>query len=142
MRRELQMPTGILQKIVIIAIICLSFSTGLAQETNTSGITIEKGVMCQDVVDRTPIGTGDIFPKDTQKLYCFTKVVGAQSQTTITHLWYQNGQLQSKVTLPVNSASWRTWSSLEMFPERAGEWMVEVVSEQGIALDNIIFLVR
>ncbi len=119
-----------------------SCSFAIAEENKRNQVSIKEGVICLDVVDRVPVGTGDIFPKEVPKLFCFTKVVGSQSPTTITHIWYHNGVLQSKVTLPVNSASWRTWSSMEMSPEKAGEWLVEIVTENGIALESIIFLVR
>lgn len=127
---------------VMITMISLSVSLGLAAENNESPISVQDGVICQDVVDRVPVGTGDLFPKETPKLYCFTKVVGARHPTSITHLWYNKGLLQSKVRLEVNSAAWRTWSSLEMSPEKVGEWMVEVVSEDGVALESIIFMVK
>lgn len=127
--------------LIVIAIIILSFSAGLAAE-DTSNISIQQAVICMDVIDRTPIGTGDIFTKEIPKLYCFSKVVGAQKPTTITHLWYLNGLLQSKVVLPVKSASWRTWSSLNITSEKTGEWMVEIVSEDGVALASIIFIVK
>jgi hypothetical protein len=128
--------------LTITVIILLSFSIAPAAEKNTSGISIQQGVICLDIVDRNPIGTGDIFTKEISKLFCFTKIVGAQNPTTVTHIWYLNGLLQSKVVLPVNSASWRTWSSVKMSPEKTGEWMVEVVSEDGVALESIIFLVK
>ena len=118
-------------------------SSGFAEVINLAGeLSIEQGVICQDIVNRVPVGTGDIFPKEVPKLFCFTKVLGAQTPTTITHIWYQNGILQSKVKLDVKSASWRTWSSMEMSAKKVGEWMVEIVSEDGVALESIIFIVR
>ncbi len=130
------------EAIVLMVLIFGSCSFAAAQEKKSDRLTIKEGVICLDIVDRIPVGTGDIFPKEVPKLFCFTKVVGALTPTLITHLWYHNGVLQSKVVLPVNSASWRTWSSLEMSPEKAGEWSVEIVTENGITLESIIFLVR
>ncbi len=122
---------------------CACVSLGYAELKNEAGeLSIEEGVICQEIINRVPVGTGDIFPKEVPKLYCFTKVVGAQKPTTITHIWYHNGMLQSKINLPVNSSSWRTWSSLDISPQKVGEWMVEVVSEDGVALESIIFIVR
>ena len=131
-----------LRAIVLAVLFFGSYSLAEAEEKKSSLLSIQEGVMCLDVVDRVPVGTGDIFPKEVPKLFCFTKVLGAQTPTTITHIWYHNGALESKVTLPVNSVSWRTWSSLMMTPEKAGEWMVEIVTEDGIALESIIFLIR
>ncbi|MGD9212859.1 MAG: DUF2914 domain-containing protein, partial [Desulfobacteraceae bacterium] len=91
-------------------IMCISALSSIAgMNENENEISIQEGVICQDVVNRIPIGAGDIFPSDIPKLYCYTKVIGAQSPTSITHMWYQNGMLQAKVQLPVKSSSWRTW---------------------------------
>ncbi len=93
-------------------------------------------------MDRAPIGRGSVFHTDTERLYCFTKVVGAKTDTTIIHHWYLNGKLKASVTLPVNSASWRTWSSKDITPNDAGDWMVEVLTADGNAIESILFLVQ
>jgi hypothetical protein len=132
----------IIQSTVIVIIVCLFSSTGLAQEKTAGELSAEKGVICLDVIDREPIGAGDIFPKEVPRLFCFTKIVGAEIPTSVTHLWYQNGMLKAKVSLPVNSVSWRTWSSMEMSPDKIGHWLVEVISEDGVALDSIVFIIK
>lgn len=113
----------------------------LAQESS-SGLQIEKAVVCQDIIDRAPVGASDVIPKETKKVYCFTKVVGASDETQITHNWYYKGNLKASVVLPVRASSWRTWSSKTMISEWDGEWMVEVLSADGTPLDSIIFFVQ
>ncbi len=115
---------------------------GIAGAQDQAGLTIEKSAVCQDVVDRQPVGAGDVFPKEISKVYCFTKVVGASSETTITHNWYYNGDLKASVVLPVRSPSWRTWSSKTIDPAMTGEWMVEILAADGTALDSVIFYLR
>ena len=105
-------------------------------------IRIEDAVVCQDVVDRQPIGAGDVIPKDSGKVYCFTRVVGALKDTTVTHNWYFQGALKSSVQLPVRSPNWRTWSSKDLDPDQAGQWMVEVLAENGSPLESLIFFVQ
>jgi hypothetical protein len=107
-----------------------------------SSIQIEEAVVCQDVVDRTPVGSGDVFAKETQKVYCFSRVVGAAGETQVTHNWYYKGTLKSSVKLTVRSNNWRTWSSKTMMPEWTGEWMVEILSEEGTPLESIIFFMQ
>ncbi len=129
----------------VVLLACLAtavFSIGLAGAQDRTGLTIEKSAICQDVVDRQPVGVGDVFPKEISKLYCFTKVVGARSETTITHNWYYNGDLKASVVLPVRSPNWRTWSSKTMDPSMTGEWMVEILAADGTALDSLIFYLR
>ena len=133
----------IILKIITVGILFLSFSTGDAQEPTTGDLTVQNSAICLDVIDRAPVGAGNIFPKNVPKLFCFTKILGAEKPTSVTHIWYQNGLLKSKVRLPVKSASWRTWSSMALTPDKAsGEWMVEIVSEDGVALDSIIFIIK
>ena len=119
------------------------FSTTLqAQDTSGSELKLEETVICRDVVDRAPIGRGSVFHTDTERLYCFTKVVGAKIDTTIVHHWYLNGKLKASITLPVKSASWRTWSSKDITSSDTGDWMVEVLTADGKAIESILFLVQ
>jgi hypothetical protein len=108
----------------------------------SSDIKIEDAAVCQEVVDRAPVGTSDVFFKETVKLFCFCRVVGAESGTQITHNWYHKGNLKASVKLNVGSSNYRTWSSKVLLPEWTGEWMVEILSEDGSPLESIIFLVQ
>ena len=108
----------------------------------SAGITIEDAVISQNVVDRVPIGTGDVFTSDVEKLYGFCRVVGASEPTEITFNWYHQGSLKSTVKLPVRSASWRTWSSKTISPDMTGEWMVEILAADGMPLESIIFFIQ
>ena len=119
------------------------FSTTLqAQDTSDTEFMLEEAAICRNIVDRAPIGRGSVFHTDTERLYCFTKVVGAKTDTTIIHHWYLNGKLKASVTLPVNSASWRTWSSKKITPDDTGDWMVEILTADGNSVESILFLVR
>ena len=108
----------------------------------SAGITIENAVICQNVVNRAPVGTGDIFAGDIEKVFCFCKVMGASEPTEITFNWYYQGSLKSTVKLPVRSTSWRTWSSKTIVPEMTGEWMVEILAADGAPLESIIFFIQ
>lgn len=105
-------------------------------------VSVQDAAICQQVVDRTPMGTGDVFSPDVPELYCFTRIVGAQENTEVTHNWYYKGNLMASVVLPVGSASWRTWSNKRMSPDMMGEWMVEILSKEGVPLESIIFFIQ
>jgi len=113
-----------------------------AAESAGVSVSVEDAAICQQVVDRTPMGKGDVFSPDVPELYCFTRIVGAQVDTEVTHNWYFKGNLMSSVVLPVGSASWRTWSKKRMSSELTGEWMVEILSKEGLPLETIIFFVQ
>lgn len=105
-------------------------------------LTVARAVVCQDVVDRMPVGAADVIPAGTERVFCFTRIDGAQGETQITHNWYYMGTLKASVVLPVRTSAWRTWSSKTVLPEWTGEWMVEVLSNDGSPLDSVIFFVQ
>ena len=113
-----------------------------AQENTDSHIQLAEAIICRSIENRAPIASASVFSDTVGQLFCFTKVVGATTETTIVHHWYLNGKLKASVTLPVRSASWRTWSSKKISPGDTGDWMVEVVTEDGNALESILFLVQ
>jgi hypothetical protein len=105
-------------------------------------INVVEAVVCQEIVDRTPVGTGDVIPAGTERVFCYTRIQGAAGETEITHNWYYQGTLKASVKLPVRAADWRTWSSKRLSPAWTGEWMVEVLAGDGTPLESIIFFVQ
>ena len=119
-----------------------SFCDETVKDATANQLGLEVLAICRDVVDRTPLGSGSVFTVSVGKLFCFTKVVGAQTDTKIIHNWFRNGKLKTSITLPVKSASWRTWSAKEIHPKDAGDWMVEVLSETGAPIESILFFIE
>lgn len=135
--------------VCLAAVICFA-TTGWSQEASQpaemtdsmSAIKIEKGVICQGVIERAPVGIGEVFAKETGKLYCFTHLVGAEPDSKIIHNWYYQDELKASVQLNVRSNDFRTWSSKTILPEWTGEWMVEILSADGTPLKSITFIVE
>ena len=107
-----------------------------------STVTIEDAMICQDVVNRAPVGSGDVFAKEVNKLYCYCRVLDAPPDSQITHNWYYNGSLKASVNLNVRSSNYRTRSSKTILPQWGGEWMVEILSNDGKPLKSIVFTVQ
>ena len=115
---------------------------GLGQERSPAAIRLEQIVICQNVVNRSPVGVGDVFPKEVKRLYCFTRLISSQGDTEVTHNWYYQGKLKASIVLPVKSKKWRTWSSKTILAEWTGEWMVEILNQDSVPLESVIFVVR
>ena len=109
---------------------------------NAQEVTLTKAVICREIVDRGPVGVGEVFPAGTERVFCYTMIDGAQGETSITHNWYHEGSLKASVVLPVRGPSWRTWSSKTLRPEWTGEWMVEVLGKDGAPLESIRFAIQ
>ena len=114
----------------------------LVTHVQAQAVTLTQAVVCQEVMDRTPVETGNLFPAGTERLFCFTRIEGAQAETEITHNWYHQGVLKASVVLPVRGGSWRTWSSKTLLPEWTGAWMVEVLAADGTPLESVVFTVE
>jgi len=101
-------------------------------------LVLEEIHICSAVEDRQPSGVGTVFPDDLDKLYCFTKIGGAEDTTYVTHVWYFGNDEIARVKLPIKSNPWRTWSSKKL-NMGLGNGHVEIVSESGDILGKAEF---
>lgn len=110
-----------------------------AEPQEAAQLKVSVAAICKDVVDREPVDSGTSFPVSMGKLYCFTKITGAQSPTEITHVWYFDGTERARVDLMVKSASWRTYSSKTIQSHEMGAWWVDVLDSAGTLLKRLEF---
>lgn len=101
-----------------------------------------EAVVCRDVVDRNPVDSNTSFPNTVGKLYCFSKILGAKTPTRISHVWYYGNAERFRIALPVNSASWRTYSQKNILPEETGSWHVEILDASENKLEVINFQIQ
>jgi hypothetical protein len=130
-------PVMFLIIIASLVVLLSSATTSIAEET--SPLALEEAAICRDVVDRQPVGAGNSFDASVGKLFCFTKITGAQSPTQIYHAWYFEDTQRAKVMLSVKSASWRTYSSKVIQQHEIGDWHVEVLGSEGETLKILEF---
>lgn len=123
---------------VLVALIAIPLSqavTVLAQDS----IKVAVAAISQDVVDREPVNSGNSFYSSVGKLYCFTKIVGAEKSIRITHVWYFGDTERASISLSVRSSSWRTFSSKKIQAHEIGDWHVDVLGPEGNVLDTLHF---
>ena len=104
-------------------------------------MVLEEIQICTAVEDRQPSGAGTVFPDDLDKIYCFTKIGGAEDTTNVYHVWYFGNDEIARVKLPVKAISWRTWSSKKL-NMLLGNGHVEIVSESGDILGKAEFEIQ
>lgn len=122
---------------VMAAMIILSADS--VNQAHAQGLTVEQTVICKNVVDRVPIDAGNSFATSADKIFCFTKIVGANHPTEITHVWYFDDTERDRITLPVGGSPWRTYSSKRLRPNDVGPWHVDVLDAGGNMLDRVVF---
>ncbi|MBD3315327.1 MAG: DUF2914 domain-containing protein [Chitinivibrionales bacterium] len=106
-------------------------STKASESGAEEGVLVSRAAICTDIENREPQGDATNFSADVGKLYCFTHIKGVQDTLLINHQWYRNDEAYGgPTTLPVRSASWRTYSSRQIGEGSEGNWKVEVVNTE------------
>jgi hypothetical protein len=93
-------------------------------------LSVADGVITTAIESQQPVDRIESFSADYAKLYCFTRIVGAAGDSAVTHVWYYQDNEMARVTLPIRSKDWRTYSSKRFLPNWKGEWRVVVIDEQ------------
>jgi len=111
----------------------------LVEASEPGPLDVAEGFICKDVVGLKPVGAHANFKVSVGRLFCFTKIVGAEHDTEVTHVWYFGESKQAWVTLKVGSARWRTYSSKAIQSHQIGPWRVEVLGPNVELLKAIEF---
>ena len=106
-----------------------------------SGLSVPESSVATNVVDRMPIGVARTFPADVERVYAWTRVQGADGDTTIHHVWIHGEVERADLELRIGGSPWRTWSNKAIPAEWAGDWRVEVRDGRGNVLETIRFTV-
>lgn len=110
-----------------------------AQTMQGSEPTIDTAVICESVADRQPVNEGTSFSADVGRLYCFTKIVGAETPVQVFHVWYYGDVERARVALNVKGSSWRTYSSKIIQAHEIGAWKVDILGPDGTVLQTVSF---
>ena len=103
-------------------------------------LEVDVSAVCEDVVDLEPTGTSVSFPVTVGRLCCFTRILGANEPTTITHVWYYGMEERARVELIIKGSPWRTYSSKIIQAHEVGSWRVEILDPEGTVLKVMQFI--
>lgn len=123
-----------LKKCLLSALFVLFAVSSAVAELRVEDAVITTGVENQAAVDEV-----QVFAADYGKLFCYTRIVGAETDTNVTHVWYYGNDVMAEVELAVGSSDWRTYSSKRFLPQWAGEWTVVVQDDDDVVLATIPF---
>ena len=128
--------------IVLATLVAMSFLNAATSDAQQAGsLEVAMGTVCRDVINRQPVDVGTSFEASVGKLYCLTKIIGAAGPTEITHVWYFGNTERARVSLDVNSASWRTCSSKIIQAHEIGAWHVDVLGPADELLQTFDFTI-
>jgi len=126
-----------LKKTFLTIIFCL-----LACSVASAEVRVADAVITTAIEKQMPVDAIQVFPADYGKLFCFTRIVGAEKETRVTHVWYYQDDELARVELAIGSADWRTYSSKRFLPQWAGQWRVAVLDEDGQELQSVPFVLE
>lgn len=124
---------------VAAALLLIAVPPSFGQEE--AGLEVGEIVFCTGIENRQPTGSNTQFFGSVERIYCFTRILGAAEETSVYHVWYYGDEEKAAVELPVRSQSWRTWSSKRIPDDLSGAWRVEVrdVEHRLIASGEFIY---
>lgn len=102
-------------------------------------LEVAESLICQKVAERDCVDPALSFPSQVGTLYCWSRVVGAVDPQEVTHVWYFGEKERARVTLPVRSVAWRTYTSKRIQPHETGTWRVDILGPGGQVLKTISF---
>lgn len=121
-------------KFLLVAMFCF-----FAVSVQADELRVEDGTITTAIDNRVPVDSIEAYPADYGKLYTFTRITGARQETYVTHVWFYEDQEMARVSLPVRSSDWRTYSSKRFLPQWVGNWSVIIEDEQGRSLAELSF---
>ena len=81
-----------------------------------------------------------ISSSSVKALYCFTRLASdVEMNTSIKHVWYQDGVKVAEYDLPVKGMKWRTYSKKAVEKGLSGEWRVDALDSRGTLLKSVTF---
>jgi hypothetical protein len=109
----------------------LASLAGRAQELD-EGITVPSALaqFTSAIENREPIDQITFVSNDVKKVFFFSDLRGLQGHSVI-HRWIHDGKVMAEVRFEVRGPRWRVWSSKDLLPDWLGDWMVEIVTDEG-----------
>jgi hypothetical protein len=124
---------------VVVVLICMFWLAPPVQGQMADKIEVAAAAICKAVVDREAVDVGTQFPSSVTRLYCFTKIVGANQPAEVVHVWSYGDVERARISLKIQSSEWRTYSSKAIQAHETGVWRVDVLDAAGNLLKTIGF---
>jgi hypothetical protein len=97
--------------------------------------TVSRAQFTTAVLDREPTDELSAISPDADKVFFFTELRNFDG-TAVTHRWSLNGAVMAEVSFNVRASRWRVHSSKTLLPEWRGDWVVDVVDENGVVVET------
>lgn len=127
---------------LVVTLVAVALPASVLAQDPQEELEVAEAAVATDVEDREPRGAASNFVADVGALHFWTRITGAEGETSIEHVWSHEGEEVARVTLEVGSPDWRTWSRVTILPERTGTWEVEVLDPDEEVLHSEEFTIQ
>jgi hypothetical protein len=107
-----------------------------------SSLEVNEILLGTGLENKEVTGVDTTFSAEVGRIYCWTKITGATSETQITHHWYFEDKEAAKIDITVKYPSYRCWSIKTIYLEMKGNWKVDIEDAGGKLLSSISFTVK
>lgn len=104
-----------------------------------SQVAVESFKFGTNIEKNEVVGEATSFPAETEKIYCWMRITGAQGKTVMMK-WYRDNVFLSDVALDISSNNMRTYAYKTIFGN-GGNYKVEIVDDGGNILQTAEFVV-
>ncbi|PIE20304.1 MAG: hypothetical protein CSA66_00705 [Proteobacteria bacterium] len=106
-------------------------------------VEIVESALALGVEGRAPVGVGEVFSTDADKVWAWVKVNNTGAPTFIRMVWRKGDEVAWELKLDVGKSSgWRTWSRKTVRKWDVGQWTVDVFDERGLRVDELDFEIK
>ena len=123
-----------MKKIASYAVVLAIFATAPFMAWSAEPV-VSRAQFTSAVLDREPTDDLTAIDPGSEKIFFFTELRNMDG-TSITHRWSLNGAVMAEVSFKVRASRWRVYSSKTLLPEWRGEWVVDVLDENGSVLES------
>lgn len=116
--------------VLVFALVVLAPLSAMSAEP-----TVSRAQFTSAVLDREPTDELSAISPGTEKVFFFTELRNMDG-STVTHRWSLNGAVMAEVSFNVRASRWRVYSSKTLLPEWRGDWVVDIVDENGAVIET------
>ena len=128
------------------SLVCVSLLAAVVGPLSTSHpaqadqtLVIRDFVLSHGINEREPVDITYSFLPSDERAYAFLRVNNLGAPTSVSFVWYYEDRVHASVLLDIGtSPGWRSWSSANLRP---GQWRVELLGHDGLALAEHSFVV-
>lgn len=130
------------RRLVVLGAVLLLAGLPMTAMSQSNLFSVARLVVCENVQNRSPVNVTDVFPAETETVFCFLEARDIQEATEVKMVWYHEEQEVASVPLTIGQgARWRTYTSKKTMAQK-GNWKVYLLDSADNTLASVQFVLE